>query len=187
MQSQPLPSDIYLDTSIVIAAAIADTPHSVPSRQFCECLGEFGTRVYFSGLLRMEFANTLRSLALPQRTKPGKPPKPSRLPEPIRQQFQLDQWAGSEAVRHAWMEFGHQQLEAFLSQFVEAVELPVRSGTWAQMLHIQCQYDMKSNDAAHAATAIEYGIVNLATTDREFEPVVDIHVWLARDDRPPLI
>jgi predicted nucleic acid-binding protein len=176
-----LPSDIYLDTSIVVAATIAGIAHAGPSQQFCERLGIFGARVYVSTLLRLEFVNALRSLALPRN------PRRPRLPEATRQQFRLQDWETAAAVREAWMGFGEQQLEAFFDQFAEAIELPLRAGTAARTVALMCQYNMKSYDAVHVAVATENGLRDFASTDREFRPVQGLQLWLARDDEPPLV
>ncbi len=181
MVQRPLPADVYLETSIVVSATIAGLAHSTPSQQFCEALGTFGARIYFSTLLHLEFANAMRKLARPRRRQPP------RLPPATWQQFHLDRWATDEPVRHEWLRFGREQLEAFLAQFVEAVELPVRPGTWAQAATLMGQYDWKSYDAAHVATATENGLRDFATADREFEPLQGVQLWLARDDRPALV
>src|SRR4051812_23926118 len=123
MGPSSLPSDVYLDTSIVVAATIAGISHSSPSQAFCEALGVFGTRLYVSELLYVEFANALRSLASPRNHR-----RP-RLSEQCRQQFGLDNWLTAEAVRHGWVQFGQQQLDGFLQQFTEVVILPLSSSS----------------------------------------------------------
>jgi predicted nucleic acid-binding protein len=172
MISGPLPSDIYIDTSLAVATMFPGLPHSEASRIFCSRLGNQGGRIYFSQLLLADLANALRNLA----TRDFK-----RLPESTRLHYQLDQWTTSDQVRRTWMQTGVQQWEAFLAQFEEAIELPLRSGTWQRSLTLLWQHDLKSNDALHVATAIESGLQHFAAVDREFSRVRDLQLWLIRD------
>src|SRR3954470_6129086 len=100
MSRQPLPTDIYLDTSLIVSATISGLAHSGPCQRFCERLGLDGARVYFSQISRMEFLNALRNLARPRNQKKRE------LPDALWDQYRLDQWANSEAVRDGWLQFG---------------------------------------------------------------------------------
>jgi predicted nucleic acid-binding protein len=175
MARAPLPADIYLDTSLVLAALLPGLAHAGPSLEFCDQLARQGCTVYFSQLLRLEIAQALKNVA----TR-----KPAQLSEPLRQQFQLHDWNTREDVRRRWMTHGQGQLEAFIGQFVEVVELPLDRVTWDRSIDLMCRYPFKSYDAAHVATAIQYSVQHLATTDREYLVVQNPRIWLIRDPAP---
>jgi predicted nucleic acid-binding protein len=123
----------------------------------------------------------LRNLARPRS------PKRRELPDALWNQYGLDQWATSEAVRNGWLQLGCRQMQAFLDQFVEVLELLLWGTTWTRALAIMRQYDLKSYDALHVATALESGLQDFASADREFDVGLPLTLWLARDDRPPLV
>jgi len=75
----------------------------------------------------------------------------------------------------------------YLRQFEEAFELPLQGATWARAVEVMERYDLKSYDAIHIATAQERGLLDCATMDRDFEAIHALTLWLARDDRPPLV
>lgn len=93
----PLPADVYLDTSIVLAALLPGLAHSGPGLQFCDQLARQGSTVYFSQLLRLEIAQALRNVATRM---------PAQLSAHLRQQFRLDHWSIREDVRRGWMTYG---------------------------------------------------------------------------------
>src|SRR5215210_1816025 len=92
--TRPLPADVYLDTSVVVAAIIAGTPHSAASSAFCLSLAEQGSRVYFSQLLRLEYGEAIRRLV-----------RRDQLPEDLRLRYDLARWDADVAVRRRWMRF----------------------------------------------------------------------------------
>ncbi len=181
MARQPLPSDIYLDTSLIVSATISGLAHAGPCRRFCERLGLDGARVYFSQVAHIEFLNALRNLARPRK------PKRRALPDALWNRFGLDQWTASDAIRDRWLEFGSRQFQVFLDQFAAALELPLRASTWTRTLAIMRQYDLTSYDALHVATALDSGVQDFGSADREFEVGLHLTLWLARDDRPSLV
>jgi predicted nucleic acid-binding protein len=171
----PLPADVYLDTSIVLTALLPGLAHSGPGLQFCEQLARQGSTVYFSQLLRLEIAQALRNVATRS---------PAQLSVHLRQQFQLDPWSAREDVRRGWMTYGRGQLEAFIQQFVEVIELPFDRATWEHSIDLMCRYQLKSYDAVHVARAEQYGLQHVATTDREYLVVQSPRIWLIRDPTP---
>jgi predicted nucleic acid-binding protein len=171
MRAAPLPSDIYLDASIMLSALIGGLPHSTPCTEFCARLAQQNSRIYFAPLARLEIANALRLLASDHRR---------RLPVDLRQQFQLDQWATARAVRLRWLRFGLRQLDALLSHF-EFVEIQSDALTWAQGIPVIARHNLKSYDAFHIATARAHGLRHFATTDRDFRGIRSPRIWLIRD------
>jgi predicted nucleic acid-binding protein len=170
----PLPATIYLETSTVVAALVVGAKHHARSRAFCADLAARGSTAYYSQLLLLELAQAFRNLVVR---------RPPQLPETIRNQHQLEQWAQSGEVRQAWLAFGHAQLESFLDQFRQTVELPIRlrQESLSHCHTLMVRYDLKSYDAYHLVTANEYGLNDFATADREFQNVKMPRVWLTRD------
>ena len=177
MDSAALPSAVYLESSTAAAALIAGIAHANASRAFCAQLAAHGTRIYFSPMLRLEVAQTLRNLVVR---------RPSQLSDQIRQDYGLAQWETSDEIRQTWYHFGRSQLEAFLDQFRETVEIPLhlRVHTLADCQTLMVRYNLKSYDALHLAIANEQGINHFVTADREFRSVSAPRVWLTRDPPP---
>lgn len=171
MITDPVPSDIYLDTSLVIAAIVRGSDHSLQSTEFCDRLIARGSRVYFSQILRLELSEAIRRLAA----------SPDRLPPDIRHAHQLEAWDTNLLVRQSWMDFGVQQFEALVDRFAEAFELPFRLRTWQRSIDVIVDHRLRSLDALHVATAREYRLRHLATTDGDFKRVADLRVWLIQD------
>lgn len=170
----PTPRDIYLDADIVIAGMFPGTSHSAASARFCQRLSDQGSRVYFSQILRLEIAETVRKLAT----------KPDRLPPDVRRNYQLDRWGQDFLVRQRWMSAGLAQFEAFLAQFTEVFEIPFRLKTWENSIGIMALEHLRSLDAVHLATARAIRVGHFATCDADFQNVHDPRVWVVRDDRP---
>jgi predicted nucleic acid-binding protein len=171
----PLPQDIYLDTSIVASAMIAGVAHHTSCAAFCEPLVANDCRVYFSQLLRMEIAETIKNFAVRNQG--------AQLPEAVREQYRLDQWTKSFDVRWRWLLYGLSQLDALLGRFTQVIELPVRANLWEDSIEIMDRWQLGSNDALHVATARHHGLRYLATTDRGLQAVTNPMIWLIRD--PP--
>ncbi len=170
MSEPPPPSDIYLDTSTVVAAIVQGSTHSTASAAFCAALIEHGSRVYFSQLLRLELAEAIRRLATKQ-----------SLPVDLRNDFHLDTWGTNLFVRQRWMDFGIRQFDDLLDRFAETFELPIRPRTWRSSLSAMVDSQLRAYDAIHVATAREYRIRHLATADRDYRNVSDLRIWLTQD------
>lgn len=96
MLEEPFPTDIYLDTDVVVKAIVGGMDHSTACLRFCSELAQHESRVYFSQILRLEFSQAFKQLA----TK-------AQLPESIRDVFGLDQWSelyGSGTLDAVWCE-----------------------------------------------------------------------------------
>ena len=169
-ESRPL-DDVYLDTSVVIAAVVPGILFSRGSIDFCNRLISQQTTVYFSQILRLELTEAVRKVA----TIPG------RAPAGLRQHFRLDDWERDPSVRREWFQFGVQEFDALFSQFAEVYELPFDRSIWLRSVEIMAERQLRSHDAVHLATAYEYRLTCFATTDDEFRKVPDLDVRLIRD------
>lgn len=174
MIGRDLPSDVYLDSSLVVAAVVRGSDHSQASVDFCARLVDRGSRVYFSQVLRLELSEAIRKLA-------ADPRRAARLPPDLRREHQLDQWGTNLFVRQRWMDFGVPQFDALIDRFAEAFELPFRPKTWRSSFGVIVDHQLRSLDAIHVATVRKNRIRHLATTDRDFTRVTDLTVWLEQD------
>lgn len=171
MIERELPSDIFLDTSTVVAAIVPGTANARASADFCERLVVQRSRIFYSRLLRLEFVEAMRRLAT----------RLDELPAELRRQYGLDDWERSLLVRRRWLESGVVQLEAFLGRFAEALEFPVNQRLWLRSVSIMAEHRLRSYDAFHVATAREARLSHLVTTDRHFRRVHDLTIWLTLD------
>lgn len=169
MLEEPFPTDIYLDTDVVVKAIVGGMDHSTACLRFCSELAQHESRVYFSQILRLEFSQAFKQLA----TK-------AQLPESIRDVFGLDQWS-DYMVRGRWMQFGVSQFAAFLGQFVQVIEFPFRRGIWESSVKIMAFHNLRSHDAIHVATARHLGVKDFATSDNDFQHIDALTVRLIRD------
>lgn len=166
-----MPSDIYLDTSTVVAATIAGSTNSRANARFCDRLVSQQSSIYFSQLMRLEYSEAFKKLA----TKPGE------LPAELRRQYQLDDWGTNLLVRRRWMDFGVAQLDQFVNRFAEIFELPLNRTTWLRSVAVMVENQLRSYDAVHVATAREAHLLHFATTDRHFRKIDDLTIWLTLD------
>jgi predicted nucleic acid-binding protein len=174
MLGQRAPRHVYLDTSVLVGAIVYGAPHAYACRQFCDELIAAGSRVYFSQILRLELSQALRRLATTR----------TNLSAAMRQQYQLDDWGTSAAVRSRWLTLGAAQFDLLLAQFAIAIELPFQVSTWAHSLDIMAQDGLQSRDAVHVATARQHGLRDLATVDADFQGIAGLQVQLIRNPSP---
>jgi predicted nucleic acid-binding protein len=171
MSESRLPEDVYLDTSVVIAAVVPDILYSTGSIEFCDQLIARRSTIYFSQILRLEMTEAVRKVA----TIPG------RAPANLREDFRLDDWERDPSVRRQWFHFGVQEFEALFARFAEVYELPFDRSIWLRSVEIMADRQLRSHDAIHLATAYEYRLPCFATTDDEFLKIPDLDIRLIRD------
>jgi predicted nucleic acid-binding protein len=166
------PRDVYLDTSVVVAAIMAGSANSLACIAFCESIAIHGNPVAFSQTLRVELSQAIRKLAT----------RRDRLRPDTRERFQLDRWETDVLVRRRWMSHGIERFRSLLATFAEVVELPFDSGIWERSIDLMVDHFLQSHDAVHAATATAYGLNSFATTDADFARVAQLDVILLRDE-----
>lgn len=145
-------------------------PDSTACAAFCARLVHDNSRVCFSQILRLEIAEAFRKLASRQ-----------QLPDTLRQEYQLADWAINPLVRQQWMAFGMGQFAAFIGAFYQVSELPFRIRMWHRSVQIMATYGLGSHDAVHVATALQNGVQVFATADKHFNRVDTLDVRLIRD------
>jgi predicted nucleic acid-binding protein len=162
--------DIYVDTDLIVNANIRGLSHSEASRRALGAVLHSESLVHFSIILRMEYIQAIRNLALR-----------SQLPQEVRQEFNLDNWE-NDGVRQRWMDYGLQQLESLIADLPAVVELPLTSSIVYGAAEYMTRYGLRSQDAVHLATALHYEIPVFWTCDDHFARVDDLSVEIIRDE-----
>ena len=165
---------MYLDTGLIVAALSPGTPDARAAREFFAHLIAARSHAYVSQIMRIEFVQAVRKLAV----------KADRLPPNVRARHSLDQWASNRTVREQWLTHNVTALHALLATFDEVIEIPITLAIWEQSIQVMAQENLDSQDAIHIATARHLGLNHLATTDSDLRRLKDIRVWLIRDPRP---
>jgi predicted nucleic acid-binding protein len=145
------------------------TRHHQAVRAFCQTLFANDSVVYFSQLLRAELLQTMRAIGT----------DPLSLTPAMRRRYQLHRWGDRPVARRAWLRYGMQQFEAFISQFYEANEVALDQAIVDDALDIMANYQIASYDAIHVATACAVGVAHLAAVDADFErvrPLMIVHI-----------
>src|SRR5689334_18204414 len=104
MIHRPLPSELYVDTSVFVGAIFQGAPHSASCYAFSQRLIAAQTHVYYSQLVRVELLQAVRRLATTQHN----------LPLTVRARYRLDLWGSDENVRRAWIELGIREFDVLL-------------------------------------------------------------------------
>ena len=162
---------VYLDTSVIVAAAVVGAQVTNSCRRYCHALVGRRARIYFSATTRIEIAQTIRKLATRQ----------DRLDDITRARFGLARWGIDEHVRHGWMQHGLEEVNRLLGTFTVVSELPFDDRVWPDCIELMIRQSLQSHDAVHAATARAYGIMAFATLDADFLRVPDLNAVLLRD------
>ncbi|HZR99822.1 MAG TPA: type II toxin-antitoxin system VapC family toxin [Chloroflexota bacterium] len=171
MRDRPPPAEIYLDTSIFVAAIVRTAPHRTACTSFCQRLIAADSQIYFSQFVRLELLQALRRLATTQHN----------IAPAVRAQYGLDRWGDDPVVRRNWLEAGTAQFAALLARFRAAVELPWSASMWRATMGIMIRHGLQAQDALHVATAQEWGLHALAAVDADYRRVPALDFWLIRD------
>ncbi|MBA3415215.1 MAG: type II toxin-antitoxin system VapC family toxin [Chloroflexia bacterium] len=175
--SGPAPAgDVYLDTSIVVAASIEGSHHATSCAAFCDDLVAAASRVLFSQVLRLELSQAILKVAT----------RRQGLSLDIRNEFRLDEWGASSAVRERWLRSNIRRSDAPISRFAAWQEIPIGTDTWQTSLDVMIAYGLQSHDAVHVATARQLGLTHLATADDHFKRVSsEFNIILIQDAAYP--
>lgn len=168
------PDDLYLDTSVVVAAIIRGTLFHAEALALCNLCAAARCRIYYSQLLKIELLQAVRSVG----TAAG------NLSDELRSIHRLARWGRDETVRRAWMQFGMNQFVELTDQFSEVYEIPISDDIWVRSAELMVTYHLDSYDAVHAASALSLGVFDLATLDTHFTRIADLTVHLLRTPAP---
>jgi predicted nucleic acid-binding protein len=163
-------TDVFLDTSVVATALVPGIPHHRACADFCEALRQERTRVVYSQILRLEFVQVWSRL-----------PAGLYLPAEVVRTHRLRAWDRNPSIRVAWMAHGVDQLERFVDRFAESLEIPFNLAIWRASVEVMARHRLRSNDAAHVATARIAGLTDLASVDDDFRRATDLRLWLLRN------
>jgi predicted nucleic acid-binding protein len=167
----PLPNDIYLDTSVVVAATYPGTANSDSASELCNDIRNAGVKVYFSEVLRLEFGRAIRRLATIS----------DRLPPHARDRYELDKWSSRSLIRQRWLSNGVRRLSDLLLTFPTVVEIPLSNELWLESIGIMGMESLDATDALHLATAKAAGVNDFFTVDSDFRRVASPRIHLVRD------
>jgi predicted nucleic acid-binding protein len=164
-----LPAHLFLDTCILIAYLVRTDKFHDQAREFLQRLTDEGaTVVYITSQTWMEFAYVV-----------GRPSFRRRLPDEVRDRFDLGRWDDDAGVRRAYHDHYLLPLEDLLGQFAGWAEIPVTADAWARSRHFLIEYDVSGQDAVHLA-AIESltDIRDVASFDKKLRRLDGWYVWI---------
>lgn len=158
-------SRLYLDNDFIINGLIAGQPHHDRTTRFVVRLAEVGmTTLYVSSLVWLEFIHVVCRNDFR-----------AALPPDEAERFSLANWNNAQVRKnyHAHM-LG--LLDQFLSQF-EVIEVPLGPEIRETACDYVSRFNLGANDAAHLASAISAGVLDLASYDAKFRRVDDLFLW----------
>jgi len=117
-----------------------------------------GQPIYFSKFLRIEFLQALVSVAN----------DPGRLPQSTRRTYKLHRWGDLPDARRIWFDHGLIALEEFLFSFEAFIEVDFDSQMTTTASKLMAEYQLKSYDALHLATALSINATDFVTADADF-------------------
>lgn len=127
--AQPI-IDIYLDTSIVFATMMIDSPHHRAARAFSDALIRAGSDIYISQFLPLELLQALRVLAS----------EPRLLPEVTRRLYSLAQWGSEPSGRQRWFDECVAKFDGYLQDFANLFQIPLRSDDWRNSVALMSRH-----------------------------------------------
>lgn len=169
MTTQPLPSAVYLDSSVFVAAIIGGDPHSAACTRYCADLAAHNATVCFSELARLEIAHVIRRLATT-----------NAAPQDLYRHYRLSRFNTNRMIRQRWMQFGMGEFDALLRTFFVAYEAPYQSAIWRQSIQLMALHNLRSYDAAHIATALALGVADFTSVDGDYARVSGLHIHVIR-------
>lgn len=167
--AQMPPSDVYLDSSVIVAAIIGGDPHSAACTQYCANLAANNTAIYFSELVRLEVAHVIRRIATT-----------SAAPQHLNAHYRLSRFNSDSMVRQEWMQFGLTEFESLLQTFFVVYEVPYHRAVWQQAFSLMSLYNLRSYDAAHIATALITRVSDFASVDSDYTRVSGLRIHIIR-------
>lgn len=157
--------DIYLDTSVVVAAIVAGSENAQASLNVCNDLIRHRVRVYFSTTLRIELLRAVRKLAT----------RANRLDDVSRTKFALCRWGADPAVRRRWIQHHVEPFAKLPAAFAEVYELDFDEEVWLRTVETMGESSLQAQDAVRVATARGQGIASFATLDAD-----NLRIWGSR-------
>jgi predicted nucleic acid-binding protein len=163
--SDPPPTDLYLDTDLVIAYLIDTEPHHIRCRDFLRRLGEQGrTALYVSSLCWVELANVVTKERFRNQLSPAN-----------QRRFQLARWR-EVSIRRTYIDSILRAFETALAQFTWH-EVALESGVRTLVAEYVASYNLGAHDATHLASARYAGVSDLASLDEAFRRVDNLVLW----------
>jgi predicted nucleic acid-binding protein len=163
--SEMPPTQLYLDTNVLIAHFVSNHVHHERARDFL--LHLFRSRVtilYVSPLFWIELTYVV-----------SQPDFRAALPPEWRRDARLGRWHRAE-VRRSYLTGFWVALEQLLDQF-DWEEISISQSVRVQALAHVATYGLEPEDALHLAAAEAAGVMNIASFDAAFRRVDSLHLW----------
>lgn len=163
--ADPLPSQLYLDTNVIIDYLIDNRPFHVRCIPFLERVRQSGlTTIYLSSLSWTEFVHAIRKESF--RTS---------LPPELQDQLSVARWQDSR-VRGEYLDFFLSLFQRLIDHF-DWAEVPVTSTIRRRAVDLIKQFNLGTQDAIHVASAFEADVVDLASFDEGYRRVDGLVLW----------
>jgi predicted nucleic acid-binding protein len=163
--SAPVPRRLYVNTDVLIAHLVSSDTNHPRCRVFMERLAEDGhVTLVLSTLSWIECTHVVSRQNFCD-----------RLPADFRQQFRLEQW-DQPLVRQVYLQMLGGLFEALLAQY-DIVEVPVTGEARALAVQYVAQYGLRGQDAVHLASAIQEGVLDMASLDATYRRVEGLVLW----------
>lgn len=157
-----LPLRIYLDTSAIVATLVIGSPRHLQSLDALRRHAEQDAIVCVSQLVRAELLQSAIALAT----------LPFGVSGRVRRQFRLHRWGDFPDVRDQWLRHVVTLQGSLFAQFSRVEEIGITPEIGDDAISIMAQFQLKSYDAIHVATAISLDATEFLTSDRDFERVM---------------
>lgn len=154
---------VYLDTSLIVAA-VAQREQRPTVASFLETLLQNDAIVFVSELARVELGHAVKAIAN----------DPAAITERERRKWRLHRWGDLQPVRKDWYEHCFANYDVLLAQFTSAEEVALNRSIIESAVDLMAVFQIDSNDAIHAATALAVGASSLATLDADFLKLASI-------------
>jgi predicted nucleic acid-binding protein len=162
---EPLPTELYLDTDILIAHLNDSDLHHVRTVPFLERIAQnSATVVYISSFSWVEFIHVV----VRERFR-------TSLPLETRQRLRISRW-DEPLVRQAYLQAFVRALDELLAQF-RYVEIELTSDIRATALHYVAQFNLGGQDAVHLASSTRTGVFDFTSFDEAFRKVDGLTLW----------
>lgn len=160
---EPLPAAVVLDADFVVSVLHEGEEFHADCLRFATRLFEEGVPIIYCQLLRLEFLSGWQAAI-----------KRRGIPLDLMREARRSQRSRPDHER--LYRLGDRYLASFLQMFDRyEVRLSARLQDLAR--RFMAEYGLKPMDACLVASAVRAGVSDIASLDRDFRPVDDIHLW----------
>jgi len=164
--ASPLPDLIYFDTSFIFTVLVKEMRYHRESLKFIERLTKKQPAVVMSQLVRSELWNGILTLNI--KDKYGKSVHVEQVLKhdpTIVDQFYPD-------VARVDQDFSD-----LMQRFTDWVEFDINETIIKKAFTVIKDYRLRTNDAIHIATMLEWGIIDICAFDWAIEDIESLNIW----------